>query len=148
MPSIIFKGPARYCKDRHEAKRGRRRFTPYRKRDEILLSIGFESYADYLTSPLWKLIRDAKIAVDPTCELCGLPAQEVHHISYRKNVLIGKHQWSLLSVCCGCHKRIEFTESGKKRTFYEVHSTVKRLLKASGRWFAHTRKGAKKAGKQ
>ena len=149
MGSIIFKGPARYAKYQHQKKQGKpRRATAYSIRNEVLKKIGFMSYAEYLESQLWKVIREAKLAVDPGCEICGVPAQAIHHISYKYSALVGKNRRALVSICNDCHNKIEFTEGGKKRGFKRGLKIARRLLLASGRWAIHTVKREKAEAKQ
>jgi hypothetical protein len=109
----------------------------YGKRDQVLFRMGFASYCDYLRSPAWKAIREAKIAIDPRCEICGDKSQQVHHLAYNRQVLSGRDPRKLMCVCAGCHRRIEFTAKGKKRTFAASLRTAKRLLISVGRWEEH-----------
>jgi hypothetical protein len=133
MASIIFQGPARYCKKRRKpAER-----TPYTKRNEVLARLGFPSYREYLDSPLWQAIRSAKLEVDPNCELCDDPAGEVHHLDYTRGTLIGKNQHKLLSVCRCCHKDLEFRPDGTKKGFNAVRSKARRRLRKLGKWDQH-----------
>ena len=143
MPSIIFTAPNRYIK-----RRKARRRTAYVKRDEWLSSRGFESYADYLASPLWATIRGAKIAVDPKCEICDEKADHVHHLSYKPSVMMGKRRYWLVSVCKKCHHKIEFTKGGKKRTFSAALTRAKWMLIEAGAWKFHTTWGNKKGIKR
>lgn len=144
MASIIFKGPARYAKHRGRSRKPRRRIgTAYATRDEVLIRMGFGSYAEYLESPFWKAIRDAKLAVDPNCELCDVPATEVHHLSYRRGALSGKKRHALVSICRKCHHRVEIRPGGSKRNFEGVLKMTRKLLRRRGKWEEHTRRGAK-----
>lgn len=94
----------------------RKKAARYANRDAILRAIGFASYPDYLASPLWSEIRTRILDRDEgLCRLCNAPAVSVHHITYRKDVLIGKNDSQLASICRGCHKSIEF-DLGKKLT--------------------------------
>lgn len=141
MASIINKIPFRYLK-----RRGPRcaKHDGYKKRDEVLFRLGFASYRDYLRSNAWKAIREAKLAIDPQCEICGDKAQQVHHISYRKNTLTGKNPRGLVSVCESCHTKIEKRPDGTKRNFEAAFKTTKRMLKKVGKWEAHTKRGVEK----
>lgn len=140
--SIICKIPLRYGKrggprtDKHSA---------YAKRDRALFRLGFASYGDYLKSPLWKVIREAKLAVDPRCECCGDKAVQIHHLSYTRKVLIGKLRRKLVSVCPGCHQKIEFRADGMKRSFVAANKQAQKLLRRVGKWDGHTRHGSKPA---
>lgn len=119
---------------RFSVKRRKRRWKPENK---TLLSLGYESYRDYLTSALWKFIRTAKLSVDPNCEICGIPAAAVHHIRYDRDTLIGKNQRGLVSVCCQCHRDIEFTSAGRKRPFSLTRKITEQLLRKAGNLAKH-----------
>ncbi len=69
-----------------------------------------DDYAEYLQSPLWKLIRERVLIRDDwECQMCGKQADVVHHKSYKPEVLAGKKDSELVSLCFGCHNDIEFT---------------------------------------
>lgn len=141
MPSIIFRMPARYAK-----RRGPRctEHDAYKQRDVVLFRMGFASYRDYLKSQLWKVIRDAKLAVDPRCEICdGSLANQVHHIAYNREVLQGKNRRKLVSTCGDCHTKIEFHSDGRKRSFESAYKKTRQLLRKVGKWDDHTRHGDK-----
>lgn len=71
----------------------------YKQRDEVLRSIGFQSYKEYLESDLWKSIRS-----------------RVLKRSYKKKYLLGKGNLRLAMkpICGKCHKEIEF--DGQEKT--------------------------------
>jgi hypothetical protein len=116
------------------------RLTTPDKRAKTLGRLGFASYRDYLKSPLWKLIRAAKLDLDPVCEVCGqTKANAVHHLRYNENTLRGKDSTALVSVCSGCHREIEFKEDGTKRTYEAAMKLTKKLLRKRGRWESHKR---------
>lgn len=141
--TIIFTVPSRYIKRKKPPKR-----TAYVKRNEKLAAMGFESYAEYLASPLWKAIREAKIAVDPNCEICNEKADHVHHLSYKPSVLRGQKRYWLVSVCKKCHHKIEFTRGGKKRSFSAALTKAKWMLIKVGAWKFHTRERNKRGIKR
>jgi|GEM_PF-1605553 len=62
----------------------------------------FNSYSEYLKSPLWKRIRKKFLRKKIKCQVCKLePYKEVHHKKYRK---YGMEEWSdLIAVCHTCH---------------------------------------------
>lgn len=100
----------------------------YAKRDELLLRLGFASYADYLTSVLWAEIREAVLDRDNRqCRICDRKARAVHHIDYSEATMIGDSLESLVSVCHNCHKKIEFNEEGKKHTLFQARKMYHRL---------------------
>jgi len=61
------------------------------------------SYRDYLDSPEWERIRQAKLEVQPWCELCGATtALQVHHSVYPERR--GGESLPMLTVLCdSCH---------------------------------------------
>jgi 5-methylcytosine-specific restriction protein A len=107
------------------------------KQNKTLLSLGYENYADYLAGSAWKSIRAAKLAVDPLCEICGHSAAAVHHIDYGYSTLAGRNARGLVSVCCQCHRDIEFTSAGRKRPFKVTRNITERLLKQAGKLAEH-----------
>jgi 5-methylcytosine-specific restriction endonuclease McrA len=87
----------------------------YQQRNDNLRSIGFTSYKSYLSSGLWKGIRDAILARDcRNCVRCGFRAWQVHHLSYDVDVLLGKRPGKLISVCDDCHRKAERNQDGSK----------------------------------
>lgn len=88
----------------------------YQTRDRILLALGYKTYWDYLQSPLWYYIRDRVLCRDnDACTLCGKDARVVHHRSYNLDTLTGMSYRWLVSLCQGCHSRVEFMGRGKKK---------------------------------
>lgn len=96
-------------------------------RSKILQSIGFDSYRDYLASPLWQAIRRLVFAVKgQKCCLCGKQALQVHHRRYDRQTLLGAVLTWLEPICVKCHRIIEVKPNGRKRT----HRSVDRLFRA------------------
>ena len=87
------------------------------KRNAELSRMGFDSYEAYLRSELWLGIRAKIFAARPNCELCGAPAQCVHHQHYGRKTLTGKTLQNLKPLCHSCHRYIEFEENGRKTSF-------------------------------
>lgn len=116
-----------------------------RKRDNrLLLSLGYESYSDYLQSDHWRAIREAKLGIDPNCEICDMPATQVHHTEYDKATLTGRDATKLVSVCRQCHRNIEFTSAGNKRPLSVTKNiTEKLLVKARARKITANQGGVK-----
>jgi len=86
----------------------------YEQRNAVLRSMGYESYASYLLSPLWKRIRAKLIKVCAVC-VCGQPATEFHHRTYKRRYMEGRgkiHKF-IIPVCRKCHGSIEFEGSEK-----------------------------------
>lgn len=78
------------------------------------------SHSEYLATALWKKIRGRVLRRDDRkCARCGGKAGEVHHRSYAREVLEGKADHLLASLCRGCHEVVEFDENGRKRTHEE-----------------------------
>lgn len=97
----------------------------YAERNRTLIELGFPSYSHYLGSDVWKEIR--RLALKGNCH-CGKQATQLHHRSYAKEVLLGEDLTQLLPICNGCHKRIEFTKDGKKRSFEDCEAICKEFL--------------------
>jgi hypothetical protein len=93
----------------------------YCVRDAVLKRIGFNSYAEYLKSDLWKSIRRQVIKQSPDCFRCGKNAEHVHHRSYSFDVMIGRKNNELVSTCSICHRNAEYDELGKKKTLSEAN---------------------------
>ena len=75
----------------------------------------FETYQDYLNSPMWAEIRKRVWNRDNgTCVACDAPGHCVHHRSYKERVLRGEWDSDLITLCDACHKYIEFESDGSK----------------------------------
>ena len=75
-----------------------------------------EDYQRYLLSKLWATIKRRVLKRDnKTCRSCGGPGSTVHHWSYDEDVIRGKNNDKLATVCDGCHHNIHFREDGTKR---------------------------------
>ncbi len=92
----------------------------YGSRIKVLMLLGFESYADYLESDLWKRVRTSAFALHGSfCELCHRRADLIHHLDYSHETLAGLNMDSLTPLCKPCHEAIEFQEDGSKRNLSE-----------------------------
>ena len=100
----------------------------YEDRNTLLRSIGYTDYAHYLGSELWKGLRAVVLAASPHCP-CGRPATQVHHQDYAHATLTGEDLSTLLAVCARCHKKIELTRKGKKRSPAEVQERCDNLIR-------------------
>lgn len=90
-------------------------FNAYEKRNAIIREMGYSSYADYLSSPLWWEIRSRVLDRDGhKCRACGHHANQVHHRKYSVLAMAGSDLSDLESICGKCHKRIEFRYSTKR----------------------------------
>ena len=102
----------------------------YTLRNELLPKLGFPSYKDYLNSCLWAEIRDAILDRDNhLCRLCQAAARIVHHIDYSEATLRGDSLDELVSLCHGCHEKVEFTEDGDKRTLLGAMVAYRKICK-------------------
>ena len=99
----------------------------YVKRDELLFAMGYRSYADYLRSGAWKMVRKAVFSVRATCEACGKTATEVHHRRYTQDNLTGKSTDGLVAICRDCHEKIEFNKD-RKRTIEAANAVLDGLI--------------------
>lgn len=95
----------------------------YESRSHFLTILGFNSYQEYLKSPLWQKIRSRVLKRQKfKCQVCFNPANQVHHTRYHLNDLKGKKLKYLFAVCGSCHKEFEFTASGKKKNLNQANS--------------------------
>lgn len=89
----------------------------YSERNEILLSMGFNSYEEYQGSRLWAEIRLLVLKRDRfSCALCEGPANQAHHSKYTVENLAGLALTHIHAVCQGCHQTIEFDGENKLTT--------------------------------
>ena len=128
--------PKRRFKKRTARKYGNRvrrgqTMDEYADRNLILLELGFPDYKTYLRSSLWRNIRSSKLQQDPGCFACaretGDVVMQVHHGKYTHENLRGESLEHLYSICTGCHKKIEITRSGFKRSPSEATRELHRL---------------------
>lgn len=77
----------------------------------ILKQLGFDSYSDYLASPLWKQIRKKFFRPKRRrlCRICKEPATEIHHLAYYRGVLLGRFLGHMVPLCRECHQVGEIT---------------------------------------
>lgn len=81
-------------------------------------------YEEYLCSDQWLAIRWQVLEREyHQCQVCGVDAVEVHHMSYADEVMRGEQLGSLVALCKYHHKLIEFT-SGKKNTLHQANSKL------------------------
>lgn len=75
---------------------------------DVLRSLGFTSYDDYIRSPLWLAIRlRVYAAKGRSCVKCGGQSEQVHHARYDKATLTGESIEFLHPVCPTCHRDSE-----------------------------------------
>jgi hypothetical protein len=107
---------SRLC-SRHFASDVKRLGSIYSARRTLLLSIGFSSYREYLSSCLWRTLRETVLSESGgLCEFCRCPATQVHHSRYDIATLTGDSLDGLHPVCGACHRNGEFFPSGDKCT--------------------------------
>lgn len=81
--------------------------------EEVNIKTAFDQYYEYLQSSIWAQKRnDALIRDGFHCSICKNPNNlEVHHLRYP--LLLGTEPISdLMTVCEGCHKKIESYKKG------------------------------------
>lgn len=84
----------------------------------------------YLNSKAWRIIRGRILSRDDyRCCSCVKEATQVHHISYHKDVLHGRRDDLLISICRPCHKRIHFGMDGGGKRFKRSLSKANAELK-------------------
>lgn len=85
-------------------------------------------YDEYLCSDEWLAIRWRVLEREyHQCQVCGVDAVEVHHMSYADEVMRGEQLGSLVALCKYHHKLIEFT-SGRKNTLNQANSKLLDLI--------------------
>jgi hypothetical protein len=83
-------------------------------RAKILRQIGFDSYAEYLASPLWKRIANAARArANFRCARCRQRGWQVHHRRYDLATMTGKVPGDLIVLCDECHVKEEKIENAR-----------------------------------
>lgn len=81
--------------------------------EKVNLETKFDQYFEYLRSSSWAEKRNEALMRDEYhCSICGNPNNlEVHHLKYPS--LLGTEPVSdLMTVCEGCHKKIESYKKG------------------------------------
>lgn len=103
--------------------------------------MGYENYAKYLESPLWRRIRALVLRDGRVCAGgCGRMATQVHHGDYSRETLEGHNLTDLYPVCSGCHFRIEFTGAGRKVPPSKATRTLKKARRRKGKFKRHAQK--------
>ncbi len=73
-------------------------------------------YEKYIVGPLWRTIRTRVLIRDNSrCRECDRMAEEVHHLSYGKEVMEGRDDSKLVSLCRACHKDKHPNKTKKRR---------------------------------
>lgn len=98
-----------------------------------LFILAQDNYQAYLASPEWKSIRRRVLKRDANlCRLCGVKAQDVHHVSYEQAVMIGKKDGDLISLCHACHRGIEFDGERHRDEAAKLHLLTEGLRVRGG----------------
>jgi len=85
--------------------------------DDVML---MDYRQEYLYSKLWLKIRKRILKRDnQICAFCEGSANIVHHRSYERDVLEGKADQMLVSLCSVCHEYIHFDNKGLRRSLEE-----------------------------
>jgi len=89
-----------------------------------------EWYAEYLRSEKWKAIKERVLRRDcGFCLACAQIATTVHHRSYDDDVMNGRRDGALVSLCQSCHTKIEFRADGTKASLEEANARLDNMLK-------------------
>ena len=82
----------------------------YTTLNQALSRVNFNDYSEYLSSNLWKNIRNKVLNRSKgRCELCTRKAKlEVYHRGYTLFALLGKRLDSLIACCDLCHREKSF----------------------------------------
>lgn len=89
---------------------------------EGIYEVAEMDYQKYLRSTFWKGIKEWVLERDNNkCVICETKKSkfceiEVHHRSYELEVLEGRNDEALVSLCPRCHELIEFYPDKRKRT--------------------------------
>ena len=103
-------------------------YKKYRKRNELLRRLGFESYDHYRKSETWINIRERQLVNNSRCFGCNNVATQVHHTEYTEANLTGRSRQGLVSVCSSCHRRAEF-KNGEKVSLKVANKRLRRRRK-------------------
>lgn len=104
------------------------------QRDEVLRTLGYASYDDYLAGDLWKSLRRRVFERDHyLCRLCDRGGYVVYYLSYSMKVLGGHDLGCLTTLCHKCHDVVEFSGGKRKRTLGESVALYHTLLARKAR---------------
>lgn len=82
-----------------------------RRKQECVM---FADYNRYITSEEWYKLRSMIVNRDGgLCQICGKPADHVHHLTYAH--FTREFQFELVSLCRDCHHREYHSPEAKKR---------------------------------
>lgn len=103
-------------------------FNHYEYRNQAVKKLGFNSYQEYLASPLWKSIRVKVLdRENNTCQICHIAkADHIHHHNYTYKTLRGDKRKlrHLIAICKDCHKKAEFLDNNVKSTLPQANARM------------------------
>ena len=100
---------------------------------KAFMSLGFENYADYLASPLWRKIRAQVLSSShSTCQCCGAHATQVHHFSYDLQYMDGSDSKALIPICESCHHKASVSRKGNKMPLYAANWRIYQAMAEFG----------------
>lgn len=113
------------CKKKWDGLLGRERtFLSMENRPFLLSKLGMKSYPEYLSSPLWKRIKQIAFSrLGNKCVICGERTNILHHKSYDWRTLIGEDFSFLVPICNRHHEEIEF-DGTRKTTLFEANQRL------------------------
>jgi 5-methylcytosine-specific restriction endonuclease McrA len=89
---------------------------------EVLKSMGYSSYKDYIAGVVWANIREKVFKEKGEgCTICSRRANTIHHRIYTEEVLRGTDIRTLEPLCWDCHQRVEYDKWGDKSTLYQAN---------------------------
>ncbi|MFJ3460125.1 HNH endonuclease [Achromobacter spanius] len=94
------------------------------KADGDVALMDYES--EYLKTNRWKKVIKPRILKrdNRICRSCGSSGNIVHHRSYDRDVLEGRNDEMLVTVCAPCHDIIHFEEDGTKRSLADTDAVL------------------------
>ncbi len=102
----------------------------YAKRNDLLATLGYASYAEYLQSDQWRGLRQRIVRRFPNCLLCDADAVDVHHLDYQVDTLLGRRQHRLVPLCRYHHHQIEF-DGNRKRDVRQATGALCKLAETA-----------------
>lgn len=78
-----------------------------------LPALNCRAFADFVRSPEWAKMKDRTLSRHPACYCCSKPAECVHAKERTMELVLGKRQNALISLCSNCMIDIGGDESGR-----------------------------------
>jgi hypothetical protein len=96
------------------------------EQDQAARRLGYCDYNHYRKSSLWRDIRKRILERDErTCRCCWIArAKQVHHRTYSDDVMRGKNDAELHSVCQPCHELIHYAGDRWRESLEERDSIL------------------------